>query len=224
MGGLVRLTRLALWFPRLAPAARLLLRGLATHPHASTRDEVAQCLGAIGNRGDYRCLLAMVDDPDPVASSGAAENLFVVGERLAVPVYRRVLTSDYDELTQMYAVIGVSRLDPTGRLDPLFDEVVGHPMLSDLAAAEIVMVRWLWFGEERLSSVLAMLEHPYFPCALKPVWFLEQEPRAFDALSAAGQLRVLEALEAFADADPGRPAWQRDRARSLHAKLAPLTP
>lgn len=220
---LERVVLLGIWFPRLEPSCRQLARGAAMHPSSFIRTEAAAILGWLGNRTDYHCLLQLMSDKDALVRTEAVESLFVVGERLALPHYQRILTGNYDEGMQRAALHGLDTLDDEGRFNYLINNALSNPKLSELARGTAIDYQFRWFGETYIQAWLWLMKSNDYYAYMRPIWTLTESPELFETLTPATQEYVLNALSEFADrseADEKYPRWQPKAARELIEKLS----
>lgn len=220
---LERVALIGIWFPKLESLCRQLARGAAVHPSSFVRSDAAAILGWLGNRNDYFCLLQLMSDKDSMVRLEAVESLFVVGERLALPHYQRILTGDYDEGMQRAALHGLDTLDDEGRFNYLINNALSNPELGELARGTAIDYQFRWFGETYIQAWLGLMKSNDYYAYMRPIWSLTESPKLFDPLSENAKTTVLESLQEFADraeADPEYPRWQPKAARELTEKLA----
>jgi hypothetical protein len=218
-----RIVLFATWFPKLGPLCRQIARGGAMHPSSMIRREAADALGWIGNRSDYHCLIKLIADDNKMVRWEAVESLFVVGERLALPHYKRILTGDFDEGMQRAALHGLDALDDTGGHNGLVMLALENPKLSALGRGTAIDYQFQWYGNYLVEPWIDLLKHDHFLAYMRPIWTLTASPELFDTLPPATQTYVLAALSEFAErseADEEYPRWQPKAARELIETLS----
>lgn len=219
-----RVALIGIWFPKLVPTCRQLARGAAMHPSALLRSEAAAILSWLGNRTDYHCLVTLISDKDPLVRAEAVESLFIVGERLALPHYRRILMGDYDEGMQRAAFHGLDALDNEGRFNEVVNSALTNPKLSELGRGTAIDYQFRWFGEPFIQSWLGLLKSEHFLEYMRPIWTLTESPDLFASLSDESKAQVIVALKAFAsqsEADKAYQRWQPKAAGELIQRLKP---
>ena len=193
------------------------------HPSSFIRTEAAAILGWLGNRTDYHCLMQLMSDKDTLVRTEAVESLFVVGERLALPHYQRILTGNYEEGMQRAALHGLDAIDDEGRLNYLVNLALANSGLSELARGTAIDYQFRWFGGTYIHAWLGLMESNDYYAYMRPIWSLSESPELFNTLPAATKEYVLNALSEFAErseADEEYPRWQPKAARELIEKLS----
>ena len=222
-----RLVLIARWFPKRQPLAAAILRSAAMHPTSFIRGDAVDALGFIGNRNDYRCLVSALNDPDDLVASSAADSLFVVGERLAIPHIRRVLLGLYGRLTQKFAVICLTKFDDPARFVPMLNEALRSRNIWVEAEAEIFSFKLAYLGESELETFLSLLDRPRHYEYMLPFGEFQANPESFHKLSASGQALVLSRLQTFKEMiepDEEYPRWQVTMADEVIQVLMSETP
>lgn len=223
-GRIERVVLIAIWYPKLKPLSRQIARGAAMHPAPTIRSEATAVLGWLGNRNDYHCLVQLMSDTDNMVRIEAVECLKVVGARLAIPHYIRILTGDFDSGMERAALHGLDSLNGKGSYNYIVRLALENPRLSELGRGTAIDYQFRWFGEIYLNDWLDLLTSEHFLAYMRPIWSLSESPEMIDQLSDHAKAKIISAISQFADkaeADEEYPRWQPKAAREVVANLRP---
>ena len=221
-GRMERVVLIAIWYPKLKPLSRQIARGAAMHPAPMIRSEAAAVLGWLGNRNDYHCLVQLMSDRDNMVRIEAVECLDVVGPRLAIPHFTRILTGDFDSGMERAALHGLDSLNGKGSYNYIVRLTLENPRLSELGRGTAIDYQFRWFGEIFLNDWLDLLTSEHFLAYMRPIWSLSESPEIIDQLSDQAKAKIISAISQFADkaeADEEYPRWQPKAAREVVANL-----